>query len=428
MEWVNINVATIDSAEFVGSDPVERSAWLCLLRYCCGQENGGRIAVARGWKDRQWQQLCKVTLREVQHDCRLFRWDGDDLIVWAYPLDKEREVRAKREAGRRTAGKRWHAGRPPEQPIEQPSSAGSSATRSATGSATGSAHSSASCSAHAETEAEAETETETEGKDSGAAAPADPAPAPARPEPGVAHENWQAPIKAIFDAVLGGQYPGGLVAKVFTPTKSGLLSPTHAPARAKHCPGPHTGDTHCDHAEPVLRALRNYLLRFQGDRAPYFDLHKFALGWPQFLVDLPTRHPTRSAPAGETTMANYRAVVGAMAGEVKAELGRAAQLVGLVAAQYPTPGMPQEEIRALIHDVARLERDPRVGFTPLRAAVMQWRTTHDARPAFSDLRTLAGQIAHRLREEEDARARRREQQAVIAQRAQKTLAAPGGAT
>jgi hypothetical protein len=65
MIWLNLNVATLDSEEFVGSDPVERATWLCLLRYCVGQENGGRIAGCKKWKDSHWQQLCRVTLREI---------------------------------------------------------------------------------------------------------------------------------------------------------------------------------------------------------------------------------------------------------------------------------------------------------------------------------------------------------------------------
>lgn len=97
MNWINLNVAVLDSEEFIGSDQCERGTWLCLMRYCCGQENGGRIEAAKEWKDRKWQQIARVTLKEVQASCDLWRWEGDDLIVEFYPEDKEAEVRQKRE-------------------------------------------------------------------------------------------------------------------------------------------------------------------------------------------------------------------------------------------------------------------------------------------------------------------------------------------
>jgi hypothetical protein len=107
MEWLNIHTATLDAQEFVGSGPIQRATWLCLLRYCVGQENGGRIAGCKKWKDSHWQQLCRVTLREIQADSELLAWDGEDLNIWRYPLEKEHEIKTKREAGRATANKRW---------------------------------------------------------------------------------------------------------------------------------------------------------------------------------------------------------------------------------------------------------------------------------------------------------------------------------
>jgi hypothetical protein len=96
MNWLNLNITTLDSPEFLGAEPVQRAAWLCLLRYCIGQENGGTIANCAGWKDRQWQQMARVTLDEVQQPGDLYRWEGDDVIVAFYPLEKEQEVKGKR--------------------------------------------------------------------------------------------------------------------------------------------------------------------------------------------------------------------------------------------------------------------------------------------------------------------------------------------
>lgn len=100
MEWLNLHASTMDSPEFVGSDTKERGTWLSLLRYCIGQENGGTISGCKLWKDRQWQQLARVTLREVSIDCRLYEWSSQDLIVWGYPKEKESEVCRKRELAR----------------------------------------------------------------------------------------------------------------------------------------------------------------------------------------------------------------------------------------------------------------------------------------------------------------------------------------
>lgn len=123
MDWLNLHASTLDSPEFVGAKPAQRSTWLCLLRFCIGQENSGRIVGANTWGDRRWQQLVRVTHREIKDSCELWRIDGDDIEVNFYPVAKQREIESKRQAGRDTVAKRWD---------KKPSSADSSATRSAT--------------------------------------------------------------------------------------------------------------------------------------------------------------------------------------------------------------------------------------------------------------------------------------------------------
>lgn len=128
MNWINLNVTVLDSEEFLGADPVERATWLCLLRYCIGQENGGRIEGARLWKDRKWQQVVRVTGKEVASECDLWTWDGDDLLVAFYPTDKEAEIQHLRSIGKQTSeAKRAAAkangskgGRPTKNPAENP--------------------------------------------------------------------------------------------------------------------------------------------------------------------------------------------------------------------------------------------------------------------------------------------------------------------
>ncbi|QJE99101.1 hypothetical protein [Luteolibacter luteus] len=100
MNWINLNVTFLDSEEFISATPVQRATWLCLLRYCAGQENSGRIEGAKLWKDRMWLQVVRVRLREITvGECRLWEWQGDDLVVNFYPTEKEAEVRKKRTQG-----------------------------------------------------------------------------------------------------------------------------------------------------------------------------------------------------------------------------------------------------------------------------------------------------------------------------------------
>jgi hypothetical protein len=108
MDWINLHIPTvIRSPEYVGSSPAERGTWLCVLAYACEIESGGRLPGASTWKDRQWQQACGVTLREVRAASRLLRFDGQDLIVNGYPVAKQRQVQQARGVGMAGAMARW---------------------------------------------------------------------------------------------------------------------------------------------------------------------------------------------------------------------------------------------------------------------------------------------------------------------------------
>lgn len=107
MEWLNIHVSMLDSPEFLGSEPVDRATWLCLLRYCIGQENGGRILGAAEWGDRKWQQLVRVTLAEVQRQSSLWWLEDGALVVAGYPKARERQVKQGRKNAYAGAMARW---------------------------------------------------------------------------------------------------------------------------------------------------------------------------------------------------------------------------------------------------------------------------------------------------------------------------------
>src|SRR5208282_752564 len=117
MEWFNIHTSTLDSEEFLCSEPVDQATWLKLERYCIGQENGGVIRRAKSWGDRQWQHLVRATLKEVLRECKLWEWVGDDLKVKFYPTAKELEIKAKRSAAESTHAKR-HAKQDAERGAE----------------------------------------------------------------------------------------------------------------------------------------------------------------------------------------------------------------------------------------------------------------------------------------------------------------------
>lgn len=101
MQWLNLNVELLSAPEFILAEPVDRATWLCLLVYCVRQENGGVIEGCAEWKSRTWEQICAVTKEEISRKSLLWEWEENDLRVWGYPSDKEREVRAMRRGGRK---------------------------------------------------------------------------------------------------------------------------------------------------------------------------------------------------------------------------------------------------------------------------------------------------------------------------------------
>lgn len=113
MEWLNLHTSILDSPELVGSDPIERGTWLMLLRFCIGQENSGIISDCRHWKSRKWQQLVRVTQKEVFTASELWTWHGENLHVTHYPLEKQGEVITNRLNGKK-------GGRPKTQTETKP--------------------------------------------------------------------------------------------------------------------------------------------------------------------------------------------------------------------------------------------------------------------------------------------------------------------
>lgn len=123
MKWINLETTTIRLPPYIGSNPTKRATWFCVLAYACEIECGGRLVGAVRWSSRQWQQACGVTRREVMAADKLLLVDGQDIVVWMYPADREAELAAQRAAGSRGAKKRWHQephADPNRDPIRDP--------------------------------------------------------------------------------------------------------------------------------------------------------------------------------------------------------------------------------------------------------------------------------------------------------------------
>ena len=99
MKWINIEVKTLRSAEYISADPEQRATWLTLLGYCCEQENGGIIENAENLSERFWT-LLGITRKEALNVCSLWTIRNSTIYVWDYPHKKVLEVQQRRDAGR----------------------------------------------------------------------------------------------------------------------------------------------------------------------------------------------------------------------------------------------------------------------------------------------------------------------------------------
>lgn len=101
MNYLNLTIQTLTGPEFLGSEPLDRATWICLMRYCAQHETSGIIPGAAQWGDRKWMQLCGVTKDEVKRESDLWSWDGETLVVAFYPLEQETVAKTRRESGKR---------------------------------------------------------------------------------------------------------------------------------------------------------------------------------------------------------------------------------------------------------------------------------------------------------------------------------------
>jgi hypothetical protein len=135
MNWLNLRTEIFRNPATSAVSNEELGVWLRVMAFCCEQENGGKISGAADWNTRQWMTSCGVTKEEVENCNALLTVKNKSIEVFMYPVDKEHEVKTKREAGKRggeaKARNFYSTARP-----DATSSASSTATSSATPDAT----------------------------------------------------------------------------------------------------------------------------------------------------------------------------------------------------------------------------------------------------------------------------------------------------
>ena len=101
MNWLNLELKTLRSTEYLGADPVQRATWINLLSFCADHENGGVIEGSVEWNDRKWMQLTGVTLEEALSECDLWEWKDGGVSVKHYPIAQEQKVKRNRRNGKK---------------------------------------------------------------------------------------------------------------------------------------------------------------------------------------------------------------------------------------------------------------------------------------------------------------------------------------
>jgi hypothetical protein len=110
MNFINLAVSSLDAPAFIMAGDRERSTWLCLLRFCVVQENGGVIEGAKEWPARIWDQAVRVRSVDVGRASGLWSWRGDDLVVNFYPQEQQDWVEVRRKSASLAARARWKRG------------------------------------------------------------------------------------------------------------------------------------------------------------------------------------------------------------------------------------------------------------------------------------------------------------------------------
>lgn len=107
MNWLNLEMSVLENEAFGAAETAVLGTWVRLMRYCCVQENGGRIPGAKTWEPRKCVHLLRLEPAEMQQKSELWTWKGDDLVVLYFPEKNFAKVKRLRALGKKAAESRW---------------------------------------------------------------------------------------------------------------------------------------------------------------------------------------------------------------------------------------------------------------------------------------------------------------------------------
>lgn len=101
MNYLNLLISALSAAPFNQASHAALGVWLRVMAHCGLQENGGRIVGAAKFTPRVFLCTLGVTKAEIFRAAPLVAFEGDDLVVLAYPKDQEETCILRRENARK---------------------------------------------------------------------------------------------------------------------------------------------------------------------------------------------------------------------------------------------------------------------------------------------------------------------------------------
>lgn len=118
MNWFPVDIAFLDDPKRMIAEDADVGIWLRLVAHCATAENGGVLAGAASWGDREWMRV-RVSGQDASRLLDGGVWlkrSRGDVIVQGYPTKNEQRVQKARETGHLGGRKK---NRPVSQPVDQ---------------------------------------------------------------------------------------------------------------------------------------------------------------------------------------------------------------------------------------------------------------------------------------------------------------------